>query len=656
MEYLEGYSLREVLKQGVRLDPSSILWLLRGICDVLSTAHHRGFVHRDLKPENIMVATDPDTGARSVRVLDFGIAKILRPEGDAAAPTMQTMGVLGTPAYSSPEQNAVDGDAASRPAVDHRSDVYSLGVILYELLTGKPPFAGAWARLLYLHAHEEPTPPSQAAPHASFPAEVEALVLRCLAKSPDDRPASASKLYNELRAAYGDLAAAELRTTIPGSRSEGAPPPSGSMLTSLDSLTPHPNAAPATSAQAEAAAGRPRTRRAAIGLGLASLAVLASAAAWLLGFFPTVAHDEDRPKPPPPAPEISSDVAIYLRNIGPRSYSPDSDAGLETLGGMNWPRAIALDGAKRRLILHPEAGLYLPEGSEPDTSEGMDESLALPRVAINRILKKPIRFRLIGGGEFSMGSDDEEFKGQPESPGHKVHLNTYYIQESETTIGQVEAYLEYTGSPSAEIALTNYRDAKAAMRIPNLQELFTYPAVALSRKLCEDFAHVLGAELPSEAQWEFAARSRGDRTKYVWEGLEFNVGDANVESLRAGSINTDPVGKHAKDVTRQGVADMAGNVREWCRDVRANYDAAGGVPTDPVTTSFDADPSFAIRGGSYTTPRWAARTVSRPREAQAPNDEDFDDVGFRMVLEVVVARLPESTRGDAPATKKGPGQ
>jgi serine/threonine-protein kinase len=609
-----------------------------------------------------MVAIDPETGARSVRVLDFGIAKILRPESDAAAPTMQTMGVLGTPAYSSPEQNAVEGDAASRPVVDHRSDVYSLGVILYELLTGRPPFTGAWSRLLYQHAHVDPTPPSQAAPHASFPAEVEALVLRCLAKSPDDRPASASKLYNELRAAYGDLASAELRTTIPGSRSEGAPPPSGSLLTSLDPLTPHPNAIPATAVQTGAGADRPRARGAAIGLGLASLAVLASAAAWLLGAFPTIAHDGDRPakagaKESPPPPRISSDVAIYLRNIGPRSYAPDPDAGLDTIGGLNWPRAIALDGAKaRRLILNPEAGLYLPEGSEPDASEGMDESLALPRVVINRILEEPIRFRLIGEGEFSMGSDDEEFKGQPESPGHKVKLNTYYIQESETTIGQVEAYLDYKRIPASDPSVANYRAAKVAMEVPNLKEQFTYPAVALSRKFCEDFADVLGAELPTEAQWEFAARSRGDRTKYVWEGLVFDVGFANVESLRGGSINTDPVGTHAKDVTEQGVVDMAGNVREWCRDVRAKYDVAGGVPTDPVTTSFDSDPSFAIRGGSYDTPRWAARTVSRAVQAQARNHEDFDDLGFRMVLEVVVARLPKSTRGGDPPTKKEPGQ
>jgi hypothetical protein len=75
-----------------------------------------------------------------------------------------------------------------------------------------------------------------------------------------------------------------------------------------------------------------------------------------------------------------------------------------------------------------------------------------------------------------------------------------------------------------------------------------------------------------------------------------------------------------------------------------------------VTTSFDSDPSFAIRGGSYNMPRWAARTVSRAEQAQARNPEVDDDLGFRMVLEVVVARLPESTRGDAPATKKEPDQ
>ena len=171
MEYVDGQTLRQLLASGRRLLPERALEITAGVLAALDYSHRHGIVHRDIKPANVMLTRTGD-----VKVMDFGIARAL---ADASATMTAASAVMGTAQYLSPEQ-------ARGRVVDARSDLYSTGCLLYELLTGRPPFTGdSPVSVAYQHVSENPLPPSQVDP--AVPPALDALVAKSLAKSPDDR-------------------------------------------------------------------------------------------------------------------------------------------------------------------------------------------------------------------------------------------------------------------------------------------------------------------------------------------------------------------------------------------------------------------------------------------------------------------------------------
>lgn len=180
MEYVKGRTLAEVLAQDGRLMPERAIEITEAVCDALTFSHAENIVHRDIKPGNIMI-----TPNGAVKVMDFGIARATSQETVA-----QTVAVMGTASYLSPEQ--AQGDPT-----DARTDIYSLGVVLYEMLTGGPPFTGdSPVAVAYQHVQESPTPPSQAA--AGIPDDLEAVVLRAMAKNPANRYQTTEDLKRDL--------------------------------------------------------------------------------------------------------------------------------------------------------------------------------------------------------------------------------------------------------------------------------------------------------------------------------------------------------------------------------------------------------------------------------------------------------------------------
>jgi len=194
MPYIEGVSLRTRLTQSGELPFSDAVAVLRDVTRALAYAHRRGVAHRDIKPENILLSED------GAMVADFGVAKALSASssGSDAGITTGIGIVLGTPSYMSPEQ------AAGDPMTDHRSDLYSLGILAYELLSGYAPFAGRPLQsVLAAHAGETPEPIERRRP--GTPPRLAALIARCVTKRPADRPQSADEVLRELDAVAFEL-------------------------------------------------------------------------------------------------------------------------------------------------------------------------------------------------------------------------------------------------------------------------------------------------------------------------------------------------------------------------------------------------------------------------------------------------------------------
>ncbi|HSN84704.1 MAG TPA: serine/threonine-protein kinase [Polyangiales bacterium] len=189
MELLRGESLADRLERGP-LPLGEAIEIARQTGEALQAAHDAGIVHRDLKPENIFITQRH--GKDFIKVLDFGISKIKTPDhGDPKLTA--TDQIVGTPLYISPEL------ARGVAAVDHRTDVYALGVILYEMITGTPPFSGQnHFQLLYKHGNESPEPPSRRNQKRDIPAHVEAAILRALEKDPENRFGSMRALTTAL--------------------------------------------------------------------------------------------------------------------------------------------------------------------------------------------------------------------------------------------------------------------------------------------------------------------------------------------------------------------------------------------------------------------------------------------------------------------------
>ncbi len=182
MEHVAGSTLRDILREGRKILPERALELTSGVLSALDYSHRAGIIHRDIKPANVMLTPSGD-----VKVMDFGIARAV---SDASSTMTQTAAVVGTAQYLSPEQ-------ARGETVDSRSDVYSTGCLLYELLTGRPPFVGeSPVAVAYQHVREPAAPPSTH--DTELPPEIDAIVMKALAKRVEDRYQSAAAMRTDI--------------------------------------------------------------------------------------------------------------------------------------------------------------------------------------------------------------------------------------------------------------------------------------------------------------------------------------------------------------------------------------------------------------------------------------------------------------------------
>jgi serine/threonine-protein kinase len=303
MPHIEGESLRDRLKREPAISVTGAVWIAREVADALTYAHARAVIHRDIKPENILLSDG------HAWVADFGIARAIETcAGDSDKALTLTGLPIGTPAYMSPEQ------AEGRPDVDGRSDVYSLGCVLFEMLTGRPPFLGRSARAV-MQQHVATPPPSLAELRPDLPPELHATVERAIAKKPNDRHPSARVFGDELQLIAANAVA-----------SHATPP------------DPHARAAASGIRRAVAGAPEPRGNRSGVLLlGSAAVAAIALLATTLLPWGgrrpeprdpPTAAATRTGAAPAPGAGAYRSSMAVMPL----ASYGGDSESAFLSEG------------------------------------------------------------------------------------------------------------------------------------------------------------------------------------------------------------------------------------------------------------------------------------------------------------------------------------
>jgi serine/threonine-protein kinase len=334
MEYVEGETLRDVLRREGHLSPERAMSLSADICGALDFSHRNGIVHRDVKPGNVMI-----TPQGTVKVMDFGIARAV---SDSAATMTSTAAVIGTAQYLSPEQ-------ARGESVDARSDVYSLGCMLYELVTGAPPFTGdSPVAVAYQHVREDPKLPSSINP--LIPAELDAILLKAMSKNPANRYQSAADMRSDLLRA------------LAGQRVEATP-----VMGDAEKTTILAAARPGTGYGDDAwddeddVDGRRRKRR--------IIAIVAVVAVLLLGGAIAVAiamSGGDRAEPPTATVQVPTLVRLPVAD----ARQAITDVGLVV--GTETPRETA-EPAQVGTVLEstPAGGAEVEKGSEVDLVVGV---------------------------------------------------------------------------------------------------------------------------------------------------------------------------------------------------------------------------------------------------------------------------------------------
>ena len=629
MELVPGINLHDFLKQR-HGEPLPLAWIaqfLDQLCSVLHEAHGhvdkksgkaRPIVHRDLKPSNLMLV-EGKAADENLKVLDFGIAKIAEDDGN---PELTGQGdFLGTPDYMSPEQIRGGITKEGRGGIDGRSDLYAVGVLLYQLITGSLPFKGM-NRMGVLAAHLHSTIPAMkdANRAVQVPPQVERLVMKCLEKDPDKRPQTARELAQQFRAAIGVL-----ETTEP-------------KRPRLTSLTPP------------------------IVVACLLTAVLIFSVPRLLHMFgsgrSTVlpesggVSESDNGTTGKQSTETSKLKAESTRSKPsvwlPAGYEvvepfePAADAADETL------RIKRASDNTEFYRLRP--GVYLPLGYEPESQDMSDLEEGWPRVIV-RSSAKQVRFIRLAGKTFLQGDGrsgvpDRDSSRNPCDP-HWVRLSGFYIQETEVTHEEIEKYLEI--HPEAAENLKEWADyyKKLCKATTPVEKAKTYPAVCINYVMAKKFARDMGGRLPTEAEWEFAAKSRTDDSLFPWGSkLPAKGGRPKANLLNPGGFaGLAAVRTFREDKTDQYVFDMAGNVRERCLDaygpyseiINANNSTRNPLP-DPcvrVEPRPDAPTKYVVKGGSFLLGLKTAMVFQREK---VPADDAPDDIGFRIVIECPPAR------------------
>jgi formylglycine-generating enzyme required for sulfatase activity len=584
LEFVPGETLHARLArlaaENRRMPPDELISIAANVADAIAYAHQRGLIHRDIKPANVMI--NPQGQAV---LMDFGIAKIM---GSAAHTATGT--VVGTAQYISPEQ--VRGERPSE-----RSDIYSLGVTLFEMAAGKPPFDGDSAMSIMLKHVNEPVPDLRTLSPGTPPALI-AIIERAMSKDPARRYQSGSELADALRQARQSPGAgqATMLEPMPSAPAGGAtvlepapsafaapaapppaaPPPMGTAARPAAPAPPPAAPQPAfTGAQPAAPAARPAAGGGSkLGL-IVGVAVVGVLCLVLTGAGALAAMNALRQNDPTAAPTQPA------ATVAPTSAPTE---------------AVAATGAPT---------------DEPAPSPTLEPPTPEPTEVILPFAEGMV---LIPGGEFQMGSE----AGQTdERPVHLVRVSDFYLDEYEVTNARYQACVD---EGACAPLVSNRSDTRAAYF--GNPEYAGFPVLRVTYDQAVTFcAWDFGKRLPTEAEWEYAATG-GDGRRYPW-GNDF---DGSL--LPTTARDTVAVGSFPGGASPFGIYDLAGNVLEWVADYYDSLYYAEAPEADPLGPEFGNE--RVLRGGSFGNPNGQFYTTTR--RYHLPPGATEVDVGFRCAI------------------------
>lgn len=542
MEFIDGKNLKTILTEKNPLLLIEATGIIKQVLKALEVVHDNQIINRDIKPQNILIGTDG-----IVKIGDFSIAKSTELNGLTNNDVM----MVGSPEYMAPEQ--VNGEK-----IDIRTDIYSVGIVLYEMLTGKPPFASdTLIAIAHKQIFELPTPPKDLNPE--IPIWLDKIILKCLAKKPEDRYQNVRELISDLDAHRTPKINFELRQEESKISQKAFFKLKTMAVTSLIALF--------------------------IAVGIA-------------GYFIQKYHQNQN--------TLQTTQKDFMDNTKKLSI-------LET-------KLQELEAIKQDLesqILSAKEKIQKTENEKKELMAELQTVKSLIKKEVPKI--PPADMVLVKAGEFIMGSSDVA----DAVPQHKVYLNAFYIDKYEVTNEQYVKFLNTIGRHEGCIDLHS-KDCKIE-KIDGIYKVKKgyekYPVVEVSWYGADKYAKWVGGRLPTEAEWEKAARGTDGR-KYPW-GNTYERNKCNV-----GLQGLMPVGSYPEGVSPYGCYDMGGNAWEWVADWYSNDTKNTSLtnPKGPETGNYRV-----WRGGSWLgnqfTVHCAARNYLAPENSKNTG-------GFRCVRDL----------------------
>jgi eukaryotic-like serine/threonine-protein kinase len=636
MEYVEGESLHDLLAREKSLSAETSLELMSAICAGVGAAHHQGIVHRDLKPLNIMICKDKPSLSESVKILDFGLAKIKSGELLGSFIQAQTTGLMGSPYYMAPEQWADDD-------LDSRSDIYSLGVMLFQMLAGDVPFKGSSIPAI-MKKHISDPPPTFAELGKDITPDLETAIRHTLQKDPKLRTPSVEALITELRSAIlPTLNTASFTMggqTLPvSSLSILTRPPQSSifvdnvsvgqsrddgwlMLEGVQSGNHHLRVSHTGFSDwlgdvicdgkpqqvvAELKAGQHGP-----GAGAVTAPPVSGSKATDTGmmrdrdFYATKFEAAGAGDTIPGSSIIDeSSISVGAETKKAGLLSP-LILGIIGICGLLLLGIVGIGGAYMLgFIGRPTGGTNNNTTQSPKPSPSLSASPGVETIKADMVE--------IPGGTFKMGRNEGDVKERPE---HAVTVNAFAMDRTEVTN---EEYLEFVVA-SGRVAPSHWVSGRPIAGTEKMPVRFVSLEDAEAFAKWRSERDGVTYRLPTEEEWEYAARNGDKGNIYPWGN------DWKGENAVMGAADSEPatVGSKTAGKNMWGVVDLLGNVWEWTSTEIRPY------PGSSAQVQLGAEKRIVVRGGSaHENP--AKLKITSTFRADVSIKQKEKNLGFRLV-------------------------